>query len=294
MTNKIKLIVIFLLTTLTVFGQHSGNYVTEKNYNYSQIQEQANVNKLYISDSTFVIQAKVLKNVIADSYVITIGVSEYAKTLKEANIKIDERIQKFISVLKSKFQIPASDIYIDMTTQTQVADYKVTGNYAEQYISGFEQKKNIIVNLKNIKDLDNIVILASEYEIYDLAKVDYIVTDINQIYTQLFQTAMEVINSKKDLYVKATNTKLKKTSQIYGESFYSFSPTQLYKDYAPNVTTEYYSYDSYSKRKDLKKNTTYYYDHINYSGFDKVVNPIVIEPTVEYVLNLHIKFEIDK
>lgn len=294
MTIKIKLIGIFLLTTSTLFGQHSGNYVTEKNYNYSQTLEHANVSKLYISDSTFVIQAKVLKNVIADSYVMTIGVSEYAKTLQEANTKIDERIQKFISALKSKFKVPASDIYIDMITQTQVADYKVTGDYAEQYISGFEQKKNIIVSLKNIKDLDKIIILASEYGIYDLAKVDYIVTDINKIYTQLFQTAMEVINSKKDLYVKATNIKLKTTSQIYGESFYSLFPTQLYKGYTPNVTTEYYRYDSYSKKKDLKKNTTYFYDHINYSSFDKIINPIVIKPAVEYVLNLHIKFKIDK
>ena len=293
MTHKITFFGILLFTTLTVFGQHSGNSVTEQNYNYNQPQGQS-VNKLYLSDSSFVVQAKVLTNVIADSYVITIGVSEYAKTLKEANSKIDDRIQKFTSALKSKFNISTSDIYIDMTTQTQVADYKVDGNYAEQFISGFEQKKNVIVKFKNIKDLDKIVILASEYEIYDLAKVDYIVTDINKIYTQLFQTAMEVINGKQELYVKATNVKLKATSQIYGETFYSFVPAQLYKNYTPNVTTEYYNYGSYSKTKNLKKNITYYYDHINYSGFDKVVNPTVIEPTVEYVLILHIKFDIDR
>jgi uncharacterized protein YggE len=291
MTQKITFTAILLFLALTVFGQHSGNYVTEQNYNQPQAQLPS---KLYLSDSAFIIHAKVLTNVIADSYVVTIGVSEYATTVKEANTKIDDRIQKFISALKSKFNISASDIYVDMTTQTQIADYKVNGNYAEQYISGFEQKKNVIVKLKDIKDLDKIIIAASEYEIYDIAKVDYIVTDINKIYTQLFQTAMEVINGKKDLYVKATNSKLKTTSEIYGESFSSFFPTQLYKNYTPNITTEYYDYGSYSKRKDLKKNTTYYYDHINYSGFDKVVNPTVTEPTVEYILMLQIKFDIQK
>jgi uncharacterized protein YggE len=293
MTHKILFIGILLFLSLNVYGQHSGNNVTQQSYNYNQ-PEGSPVNKLYLSDSAFVIQAKVLTNIIADSYVITIGISEYAKTLKEANTKIDEKIQKFISGLKSKFAISTSDIYVDMTTQTQVADYKVIGNYAEQFISGFEQKKNVIVKLKNIKDLDKIIILASEYEIYDLAKVDYIVTDIDKIYKQLFQIAMEVINGKKDLYLKATNLRLKSTSEIYGESFYSFFPTQLYKNYTPNITTEYYNYDSYSKRKDLKKNTTYYYDHINYSGFDKIVNPTVTEPTVEYVLMLYLKFNIDK
>ena len=104
---------------------------------------------------------------------------------------------------------------------------------------------------------------------------------------------MEVINSKKDLYVKATNIKLTTSSEIYGESFYSFYPSQLYKNYTPNITTEYYDYGSYGKRKDLKKNTTYYYDKINYSGFDKVINPVVTEPTVEFVLMLQIKFYIE-
>lgn len=102
---------------------------------------------------------------------------------------------------------------------------------------------------------------------------------------------MDVINEKKDMYVKATNVKLKSTSQILGESFYSMSPSQLYDDYTPNVSTEY---NDYVKKKDLRKSTTYYYNHINYSGFDKVFNPTVIEPAVEYVLTLQIKFYLDK
>lgn len=293
MKHKITITTIFLFSVLTVCGQHSGNYVTEQNY-HSDRSEIKLPSRLSLSDSAFIVQAKVLANVIADSYVITIGVSEYAATLKEANTKIDERIQKFISALKSKFSIANSDIYIDMTTQTQVADYKVNGEYSEQYISGYEQKKNIIIKLKDIKSLEKIIVVASEFGIYDIAKVDYIVTDINKIYTQLFLTAMEVINGKKDLYLKATNIKLKSTSEIYGESFYSFTPNQLYKNYTPNVTTEYDDESRYSKKKNLKKNITYFYEHINYSGFDKVVNPTVIEPTVEYILDLHIKFIIDK
>ncbi len=293
MKHKIILIGTLLLPALTVFGQQSGNQVIGQYYNYNQTDKLQTVSKLYLSDSAFVIQANVLVNVIADSYVATFGVSESATTLKDANTKIDDRIQKFISALTTKLSISETDIYVDMTTQTQISDYKVNGNYAEQFISGFEQKKNVIIKFKSIKDLDKMVVIASEYGIYDLAKVDYMVTDINKIYTQLFQTAMEVINGKKDLYVKATNIKLTTSSEIYGESFYSFFPTQLYKSYTPNITTEYYDYGSHGKRKDLKKNTTYYYDHINYSGFDKVINPIVTEPTVEFALMLQIKYNIE-
>jgi hypothetical protein len=107
---------------------------------------------------------------------------------------------------------------------------------------------------------------------------------------QLFDAAMEVINDKKMRYVKAMNVEVAKTSVIYGESFYSFSPSQLYESYTPSVTSEYYDYGEYSKRKNLRTNTTYYYDKIDYSGFDKVINPIVVEPVVEYVLQLQMKF----
>lgn len=285
---------VFAFSALATFAQHGGNYLTEQNNHYYQPKMYQGVNKIYLTDSTFVIDAKVLTNVIADNYVVTMAVSEAAKTVKEANVKIDERIQKFTAALKSKFDIPASDIYIDMTTQTQIADYKVNGNYAEQYLSGFEQKKNVVIKLKNIKDLESIVITASDFEIYDLAKVDYIVTDINKIYTQLFQSAMEVINSKKDLYVKATNTVLKPRSEIFAESFYNVDPSQLYKSYTPNITTEYYDYNPAAKRKELRKTTTYYYDHLAYSDIDKVINPVVTETPVEFVLQLQIKFNSGK
>jgi len=284
---------ILFLFALTVYGQQTGNNVIGQHYNYNQSDKPQAVNKLYLSDSSFIIQANVLINVIADSYVATFGVSESSVNFKNTNTKIDKRIQDFIAAL-TKMGFTKTDFYVDMTTQTQISDYKINGNYAEQYIIGFEQKKNVVVKFNDINDLDNMIVTASDFGIYDLAKVDYIVTDISKIYTQLFQTTMGVINNKKELYVSATKVKLSNSSGIYGESFYSFSPSQLYKSYTPNITASYYAEGAYAKRKDLKKNTTYYYDKINYSGFDKVINPIVTEPAVEFVLMLQIKFETEK
>ncbi len=275
------------------FSQQSGNVVLGNSYNYSRSSHQLSVDKLYLNDTSFTVQANVLKNVIADSYVATFGVSESSNTLIDANSKIDKRINDFIAALL-KIGISKDDIYIDMTTQTLISDYKVTENYAEQFISGFEQKKNVVIKFNNIKLLDRMIVVASDYGIYDLAKVDYIVLDINKIYTELFQAAVNVIQGKKDLYARATNVKLQPGSQIYGESFYSFYPAELYKSYTPNISTEYYSYSNYSKRKDLRKNTTYFYDKVNYSGFDKIINTVVTEPAVEFVLMLQIKYDIKK
>jgi uncharacterized protein YggE len=290
--NRLFTAVLLIVSTITVVAQQGGNSILNQNYNYIQSDRQQFLNRLYLSDTSFIIQASVLMNVIADQYVATFGVGEFSPSLVDANVKIDKRIQSFVNSV-TKMGIASADIYVDITTQTQVADYKIDGNYAEQFISGFEQKKNVIVKFKNATDMDKLIVKAAEYQIYDLIKVDYLVVDINKIYSQLFQSAMDVITSKKEMYAKAMNVKLAPSSRIYAESFNTLYPAQLYKSYTPNISTEYIDYNSYGKRKELRKNTTYYYDKMNYSGFDKVINPVVIEPAIEFILNLQMKFEVE-
>jgi hypothetical protein len=62
---------------------------------------------------------------------------------------------------------------------------------------------------------------------------------------------------------------------------------------APESSQVYGQFDGYVV-KDLRKSATFYYDPINYSGFDSVSNPAVTEPMVEFVLELKVKFSIAK
>ena len=289
---KTKIFIWGILTQLSIStnAQQGGNFLYGQNYNQTFGKESA-TDKRFLTDSTFTIEGSVLMNVIADSYVATFGVAEESTTLKDCNEKIEKRIQGFTAELL-KLGVAQTDIYIDMTTQNKIFDYKMNGNVAEQFLKGFELKKNVIVKFKKIIDLDEMVISASNFQIYDLVKVDYVVDDINKYYVQLFQSAMEIINQKKGLYVAATSAKLLPTSEIYGESFYSYYPSQLYKSYTAYSSSEVYDYNT--TKKDMRKSPTYYYDKINYSGFDKIINPIVTEPTVEFVLTLQIKFQIEK
>ncbi len=287
---------LYLSTLLTIisfplWAQQSGNAV------YGQTSGQGagklqTVSKLYLSDSSFIIQASVAINVIADTYVAVFGVAEESSTLSECNTDIDKRIQSFISDL-AVLGISKTDIYVDMTTQNKIYDYKIKGDIAEQYIKGFELKKNVIVKFTNIKDLEKMVIAGSSQGIYDLVKVDYLVSDVSSVYKKLFLSAVEVINGKKDMYVGATGAKLEPASQIYAEDFYCFAPSQLYKSYkAYETSNAYEDYDLY-RVADMRKSTTYYYERMNYSGFDKVINPVVTEPAVEYALTLQIRFNIN-
>ena len=288
--KKVIVLLIFLLIS-KLNAQVSGNSV-QKNYQRNQIGI-LEPQKLFITDSTFIVQANILKNVIADNYVAVFGVSEKANSLKESNENINKRITNFISDLV-KIGINKNDIYVDMTTQTRIYDYKIQEDVATQYVNGFEIKKNVILKFKKISDLDKMVICASNYNIYDLIKVDYLVSNEEEVYSNLFEIAKSTIEKKKNLYVSATNVKLDTSSQIFGEKFYSQSPQESYNSYNSNLSSTYTNDNTYNKRLDLVKTPTYYYDKLNYSGFDKIINPIVTEPVVEYVLSLQIKFKILK
>ncbi|MGB4846921.1 MAG: SIMPL domain-containing protein [Saprospiraceae bacterium] len=284
-------VVLFCIVWMTAHAQQSGNSVYGQGFSKGKMPGKET---LYLSDSTFIIEASVLQNVIADGYVATFGLSEEAPTLKACNELIDKRIKEFTNEL-FKMGVAKTDIYVDMTSQNKVYDYKITGELAEEYLQGFELKKNIIVKFNHIIDLDQMVIIAANDEIYDLVKVDYIVTDLNAIHAQLFNAAVEIINQKKALYITATNAHLSPTSEIYGDQFYSFYPDQLYASYqayeSGNVSGS--GYNNTYATKEIRKSATYYYDKINYSGFDKVINPYVMEPAVEFVLTLQVKYKIE-
>jgi uncharacterized protein YggE len=280
------MIIIYQLAT----AQQSGN----STYGYNTGLGKADTaDKLFLTDSTFIIPASVAMNVIADQYVVTFSSTEEAADVSECNTKMDKRINAFRGDLK-KMGIADKDVFVDMTTQNKIYDYKVTANVAEQYIKGFELQKNIIIKFSPISSLDQIVIAASSHGIYDMVKVDYIVSDLPAVYAKLFDAAAKVIDQKKAMYTAVTHTTLSPSSSIYGEKIYSYYPPQLYKSYKAYESSDVYGQFNDYVVKDIRKSTTFYYDPINYSGFDTIINPAVTEPAVEFALDLQVKFSILK
>jgi uncharacterized protein YggE len=289
---KTKINLAALLLTMGIgqaMAQQSGNSVYGQNAGFVMGKADP-TGKLWLNDSSFIIQATVAKNVIADNYVVTFGLSEEAKTVAECNDKIDKRIKNFIADI-AKLGIKESDIFIDMTTQNKVFDYTTEKEQETQYLKGFDLKKNVIISFKDIHQLDQMVLAAAKYEIYDMVKVDYNVSDLSKIYADLFRAAKEVIDQKKGLYIEATQMSVDPQSMIYNEQLYSFYPAQLYKSYTAYEAVETY-YSNPIKKKDIRKSPTFYYDKMSYSGFDKVLNPNVVAPAVEFCLSLQIKFQL--
>ena len=52
-------------------------------------------------------------------------------------------------------------------------------------------------------------------------------------------------------------------------------------------------YQSKYTIQDLRKSRTFYFNPLNPNGFDTVINPVVVEPVVQFTLFLKLKYDID-
>src|SRR5687768_15603330 len=78
----------------------------------------------YLTDSTFLVEARLIMNVKADQFIAVFGVMEQGKTLEDGARGIDTRIAAFMRDLRST-GIRDADMFVDMITQSRVYDYRI-------------------------------------------------------------------------------------------------------------------------------------------------------------------------
>ena len=246
------------------------------------------------SDSTIILEAKVLLNRVADEYVAIFGISEEQATIAACNEALNKRLSAFVSDLKN-LGINKQSYYIDFVVQNRIYDYEMNQNVAREKLTGFELKKNISIHFKDKTLIDKLVLAASKHEIFDLIKVDYVVKDIEGLRDELFEEAVKIINRKKSRYLTLTGSTLLPESQLFHEDFAQYMPTKMYSSYtayeAGKVNTNYRNRTEVIEKR---KMTTFYFDPIDGNGYDKVIDQVVIEPVVQFSYKLQIKYEIDR
>lgn len=300
-TIKILLILIY---PITVISQISGNQVYgNSNYNNNQynnfaLNQAVQKRSVQTTDSTLLISTNILLNKTADTYLITIGTNHEAKTVLECNKAINARIANLTGKL-NPFGVSEEDIYIDFISQTKIYDYEIGESQAEQYESGYEIKKNIIIKIDEIEHIDQLIELASEQDIFDLIKVEYVDTDVDKTYREMYKEALAILKSRLKLYTETCDIELTGNSRIVNDNFYAVSPKTQYKSYQAFETSDLsvyrgYNYSDSYIQKETRKQRTFYYEGVPTSGFDKIINADEPKIGLQYVFSMSMLYELEK
>ncbi len=242
------------------------------------------------SSGTF-IDASVLMNVKADEYVAVFGVNEEGSTPAECEQKVDTEISKFSDELR-KLGVAPAEVYVDFVAQNRIYGYDLTPDAATEKMKGFELKKNVSIHYRDKSLLDAFVSAAARSQIFDLVKVDYLVRDTDAIEAKLMDEAMHIVKGRAATYDRL-GIKLH-ASQIYAQRHSAYFPSEQYDAYQAFETGDVAGgYDVRRSIVHARKNKTFYFNALNAKTFDHVINPVVLEPVVQFTLYLKVLYERD-
>jgi uncharacterized protein YggE len=294
-----------------IFGQAAGNYffnqsksksdISEGLYDESNYRGYVQQNQYYpatvsSNDTAFTLECNAIMNVKADEFVMVLGTSQIAESLEDCHQMINKRIDNFKQAIQV-LGISSNDVYVDYISQFPIFEIEVEKKlFSKTYHeipSGYELKKNIHVHYKNREVAEKLMIEAAKNEIYDIIKVDYIVTNTAQIYDSLRQICIKSIQKKVNELQKL-GIKTESQYQLAYENMQATYPLERYSTYA-----EFARYNTGSSKMGSKVISHYnvpalFYNPLNYKNFEQVVNPVILEPLVQFSYNLKIKYVLKK
>jgi uncharacterized protein YggE len=246
-------------------------------------------------ETSVFVDAHVLFNARADQHVAVFGASHEGRTVQECNQKLDAQINDFTNQVKA-IGIKGEEIVVDFIAQNRIYDYEVAGNLANEKLTGFEVKKNILIPYKERDVLDKLLIAAAKSSIFDLIKVDYVVTDVSAIRAKLLEEGARIVKEKAERYGKLFNIKFRSQVQVYAAKYDTAFPTESYDSYTAFETGKVTAsnYNERYKVKEARKSKTFYFNPRDAGDFDYVINPVVTEPVVQFSLHLRVKHSVDR
>ena len=289
-----------VLRSLTCLAQTSGNIAFAQPYGKFR-PEQVERDKRLLPQSdvppganTMFLDASVLMNVLADEYVAVFAVAQEGETSLDCSQKMDAVLQQFHDALKP-LGIAAEDVCVDFIAQEKTYGYHAQENVAREQLTGFELKKNISIHYKDKALIDRLVVEAARVKIFDLVKVDYVVKAPGPIQTRLMEEAALVVKRKADEYERLFGIVLASPPQVYAHKPSVYYPSEMYEGYTAyeSERVDRALFQSKYIIQDLRKSRTFYFNPLTANGFDEVINPVVVEPVVQFTLYLKLKYEID-
>jgi uncharacterized protein YggE len=291
--KKCVLLFVSLLAAVTAYGQETGNRIYGNAGYYQQKRHlQINTGNLGNSNEGYSIEASVVTNLKPDAFVVVFGVNDEGANAATSNEKVNSKIGNLIQKIKG-LGIDANDVFIDFITQNRVYDYTVSGTQASESFTGFETKKTVAVRYKNRELFERIVSAAADSRIFDLIKVDYIVSDFDSVRAGLFDAAVKVLKGKEQRYSNALGVTLGGVG-LSIEKYDVTYPSETYQRYQAYETGEasVSNEGGVASRVEKRKGFTFYYEPFQASSFDTVLVPIGLEPMVQYSIYLRMQYQV--
>jgi uncharacterized protein YggE len=305
-TILLAVIILSVSNLQSTYAQIAGNAeVSQKNilYNnpgYRTAPVDLSINP-YSSGFSSLLEANVMINVRATSYTAIFSITQYGKTIEEAENAMRARTEIFRNMLQQQ-NSAAQFVFIDPvssvpTYETEITEKKLSRTFNE-VPTGFEYKKNVHVTFREQAHINEIMTIAAKAEVYDLVKVDYNIDGKDEILQQLRNEALMILMQKKDVLQRSgIHTRFVNVGEKQGTAF----PGERYAQYTAFKTgTAPYIIASQQKNKPVQtvqynyadKQKTIYYDKVTDHQFDKVINPVVSEPMVQIYFSLKGQFVI--
>ncbi len=273
------------------YGQAAGRARAEQN---ERTKRQLTREEMPPTHTAIFIDASVLMNVKADEFVATFGIAVEAETVEACQEKMNAAIAAFTEAIKP-LGIGPETLFVDFTAQTKVYDYKVEGSLAREHLAGFELKKTVAVRYRDKALIDRLVVAASRAKVYDLVKVEYVVTDLAPIQERLAEAAAAVIKAKAARHERLLGIKHHAPPQVYAERTSAYFPTEMYDSYTAGESQAVSGGLDRARTtvQSLRKSRTFYYNPLSADGFDRVIDPVVLEPVVQFTLYLKLRYELE-
>ena len=240
------------------------------------------------------LDAGVLMNVRADEYVAVFAVSEEGATTIESNAKMDATLAAFKESLRA-LGVREEETYTDFVAQVRIYSYKIQDNITSEELVGFELKKNVSIHFRDKALLDKLTQAASRARIYDLVKVDYIVRDTLAIQERLREEAARIIARKAAAHARLLGARLVGPPQVVADKPSIYYPIEQYDSYTAAETEDISTLIEGGRVvRRARKSRTFYFNPLSPSLFDTVINPVVIEPVVQFTAYVRVRYDVGK
>jgi uncharacterized protein YggE len=291
--KKCFLLILSMFAVVTASGQEAGNRIYGNTGYYQQKRNsQVNTGMLGNQNEGYSIEASVLTNLKPDAFVVVFGINDEGSNAATSNEKVNSKITNLTQRLKS-LGIDSNDVFIDFITQNRVYDFTVAGTQATENFTGFETKKTVAIRYKNRELFERIVSAAVDSKIFDLIKVDYIVSDFDAVRANLFDAAARVLKSKEQKYSNALGITLGAVG-LSIEKYDVTYPAEAYQRYQAFETGDasVNNEQGVSSRVVKRKSFTFFYEPFKAGSFDTVLAHSGLEPMVQFSIYLRMQYQV--